>query len=58
MVFLLYYLFFQQIGAKMDAAQEIMFVIKLLAEYNCITLHLDDDTMYQAICEAQMQLDD
>jgi hypothetical protein len=42
----------------MDAAQEIMFVIKLLAEYNCITLHLDDDTMYQAICEAQMQLDE
>jgi hypothetical protein len=41
----------------MDHAQEIMFVIKLLAEYNCIAIQLDDDTLYQAICEAQTQLD-
>ena len=41
----------------MDAAQEIMEIIKLLSEYNCITLHLNDETLYQAICEAQSKFD-
>ena len=37
----------------MDAAQEIMAVIKLLEEYNIICVHLDDTKLYQVITEAQ-----
>lgn len=40
-----------------DAASEIMAIIKLLEEYNCLTLHLNDEDLYNAICEAQAKLD-